>query len=89
MRCSEQTRSLFGRAAGITVFLVGLLLVATLCFGAPADPSQIPSIFEPHSTPADSIFHFSLLVLAILTNQMLQRESCSLLQSFIFQWFLT
>jgi cytochrome c oxidase subunit 2 len=41
------------------------LLAATLCFGAPADPSQIPSIFRPQSTPANSILHLSLLVLAI------------------------
>lgn len=47
------------------MLLAGALLAATLCFGAPADPSQIPSIFSPQSTPADSIFHLSLLVLAI------------------------
>jgi cytochrome c oxidase subunit 2 len=41
------------------------LLVATLCFGAPADPSQIPNIFRPQSTPANSILHLSALVLAI------------------------
>ena len=35
------------------------------CFGAPVDPGQIPSIFKPQSTPANSIFHLSLLVLAI------------------------
>jgi cytochrome c oxidase subunit 2 len=45
--------------------LAGVLLAATLCFGAPADPSQIPSIFRPQSTPANSILHLSLLVLAI------------------------
>ena len=65
MKCSERTRNLLGRTAGIAVLLAGALLAATLCFGAPADPSQIPSIFSPQSTPADSIFHLSLLVLAI------------------------
>jgi cytochrome c oxidase subunit 2 len=47
------------------VLLAGVLLVATLCFGAPADPSQIPNIFRPQSTPANSILHLSALVLAI------------------------
>jgi cytochrome c oxidase subunit II len=51
--------------AGIAVLLAGALLAATLCFGAPPDPSQIPSIFRPQSTPANSIFQLSQLVLAI------------------------
>src|SRR5580658_3974748 len=62
---SENTRSLLSKVAGIAVLLAGFLLAATLCFGAPADPSQIPNIFRPESTPADSIFRLSLLVLAI------------------------
>jgi cytochrome c oxidase subunit II len=65
MKCSEQTRRLLGKAAGIALVLAGVLLAATLCFGTPADPSQIPSIFSPQSTPANSIFHLSLLVLTI------------------------
>jgi cytochrome c oxidase subunit 2 len=65
MKCSIQTRNLLGRMAGVAVLLAGALLAATLCFGAPSDPSQIPSIFRPQSTPASSIFHLSLLVLAI------------------------
>jgi cytochrome c oxidase subunit II len=65
MKCSERTRNFLGRTAGIAVLLAGALLAATLCFGAPADPSQMPSIFSPQSTPANSIFHLSLLVLAI------------------------
>jgi cytochrome c oxidase subunit II len=65
MRCSEQTRNLASKAAGIAVLLAGFLLAAKLCIGAPANHSQIPSIFRPDSTPADSIFHLSALVLAI------------------------
>src|SRR5271170_7230708 len=65
MRCSEQTRKVASKAAGIAVLLAGLLLAAKLCIGAPADRSQIPNIFRPDSTPADSIFHLSVLVLAI------------------------
>jgi cytochrome c oxidase subunit II len=65
MRCSEQTRNLASKAAGVAVLLAGFLLAAKLCIGAPANHSQIPSIFRPDSTPADSIFHLSALVLAI------------------------
>jgi cytochrome c oxidase subunit 2 len=60
-----EARGLISKIVGIAVLLVGALLAATLCFGAPADPGQIPSIFKPQSTPANSIFHLSLLVLAI------------------------
>ena len=65
MRYSEQTRSHVSKMAGIAVLLAGFLLAATLCFGAPANPCQIPNIFRPESTPADSIFRLSLLVLTI------------------------
>jgi cytochrome c oxidase subunit II len=50
---------------GVVVLLTGFMLVARLCFGAPVDSPQSPNIFKPESTPADSIFHLSLLVLAI------------------------
>jgi cytochrome c oxidase subunit 2 len=53
------------KAAGIAVLLLGGVLAATLCFGASPNSSQIPSIFNPESTPADSIFRLSLLVLII------------------------
>jgi cytochrome c oxidase subunit 2 len=65
MGSSEQTRSLVSKLAGVGVLLAGFLLAATLCFGAPATLPQIPNIFRPESTPADSIFRLSLLVLAI------------------------
>ena len=65
MKRSQRAHASVHKLAGIAVLLAGVLLVATLCFGAPADPSQIPNIFRPQSTPADSIFHLSLLVLAI------------------------
>lgn len=65
MRYGEQTRGLVSKIAGIGVLIAGFLLAATLCFGGPADPSQIPSIFKPQSTPADSIFRLSMLVLTI------------------------
>ncbi|MFZ0521929.1 MAG: cytochrome c oxidase subunit II [Candidatus Acidiferrales bacterium] len=53
------------KATGIAILLAGVLLAATLCFGAPPDPGQIPNIFKPQSTPAHSIFDLSMLVLAI------------------------
>src|ERR1700723_3239398 len=65
MRYSEQTRRLVSKIAGIGVLIAGFLLAARLCFGGPTDPSQIPSIFRPQSTPADSIFRLSMVVLTI------------------------
>jgi cytochrome c oxidase subunit II len=65
MKRSDQTHDRVGKLAGITVLIAGALLAGTLCFGAPADPSQIPNIFRPQSTPANSILHLSVLVLAI------------------------
>src|SRR5271163_1029255 len=65
MRHSERTRSLAGKAAGIAVLLAGFLLAAKLCAGATAKSGQIPSIFNPESTPADSIFRLSVLVLSV------------------------
>jgi cytochrome c oxidase subunit 2 len=65
MRWSEQTRSVASKFVGIAVLLAGAMLAATLCFGDPAKPSQIPNIFKPVSTPADSIFRLSLLVLTV------------------------
>src|ERR1700693_5011911 len=62
---AEQARSLAQKVAGVAVLIAGVLLAATLCFGAPASPSQIPNIFRPESTPAHSIFHLSMLVLAV------------------------
>ena len=65
MEWNEQARALLRKATAIAVGLVGLLLAARLCLAAPADSSQVPNIFRPASTPADSIFHLSLLVLTV------------------------
>jgi len=65
MRRTDQNRRLVSKAAGLAVLLGGGLLAATLCFGAPQNPSQVPSIFDPHSTPAESIYHLSHFVLSI------------------------
>jgi cytochrome c oxidase subunit 2 len=65
VRQAEQAWNLLRKSAGIVVLLGGVLLAATLCFGAPASPAQNPNIFRPESTPSDSIFGLSLLVLTI------------------------
>src|ERR1700752_1285924 len=53
-----------GRATGILVLLAGILLAAGLCSATPPD-HPVPSIFDPHSTPAASIRDHSYFVLAI------------------------
>ena len=64
MRWNDKNQILLSKATGIAVLLAGFLLATRLCLGAPVD-SQTPNIFRPASTPADSIFHLSLLVLAV------------------------
>jgi cytochrome c oxidase subunit II len=54
-----------GRAMGILVLLAGILFAAGLCAASPSSGNPVPSIFQPHSTPAQSIYHLSLFVLAI------------------------
>jgi cytochrome c oxidase subunit 2 len=54
-----------GRATGILVLLAGILFAAGLCNASPSDDNPVPSIFQPHSTPAESIYHLSVFVLAI------------------------
>src|SRR5277367_1672508 len=70
MRMSEilgrlDWRRMVSRAAGVLVLLAGLLLAVRLCVaGTPAD-HPVPSIFEPHSTPAGSIRDLSHFVLGV------------------------
>jgi cytochrome c oxidase subunit II len=54
-----------GRVAGVFVIVVGILLAASLCAATSRTDNQVPNIFEPHSTPADSIYRLSLFVLVI------------------------
>jgi cytochrome c oxidase subunit II len=65
MASPVQIQKLLSRAAGIAVLLAGGLLAASLCLGAPGDPSPVPSIFDPRSTPAESIDHLSHFILSI------------------------
>jgi cytochrome c oxidase subunit 2 len=53
-----------GRKVGECLLIAAVgLMTAVSCFGAASDPSQIPNIFKPASTPADSIFGLSRFVL--------------------------
>jgi cytochrome c oxidase subunit II len=65
MNVRNRSRKLVRKAAGIAVIIGGGLLAASLCFGGPQNPSPVPSIFDPHSTPAESIYHLSHFVLAV------------------------
>jgi len=58
-------RKIIGRAAGVVVLLAGILMAAGLCIATPGSDHPVSSIFDPHSTPADSIYHLSNFVLAI------------------------
>ena len=52
-----------GPAAGVAILLAAVLIAAGLC--SAASGPAIPSIFNPESTPADSIYRLSLLILAV------------------------
>jgi cytochrome c oxidase subunit 2 len=54
-----------GRTIGVLVLLTGLLLAAHLCAAESPSANPVPSIFKPHSTPAESIYHLSFFVLSI------------------------
>ena len=58
-------RVVVGRVTGILVLLGGILLAAGLCNATAPPDNAVPSIFDPHSTPAESIYHLSRFVLAI------------------------
>jgi cytochrome c oxidase subunit 2 len=58
-------QAIAGRAAGILVLIVGVLLAASLCGASTPADHPVPSIFDPHSTPAESIRHLSYFVLGV------------------------
>src|SRR6202035_6122723 len=57
-------RAKVSRVAGVLVLLAVVLVASRLCAASPHD-TPVPSIFEPHSTPAESIRHLSHFVLGI------------------------
>src|ERR1700726_2364833 len=57
--------ALVGRLARPLVLFCAFFLAATFCAGSQSADNPIPSIFETHSTPADSIRHLSFFVLIV------------------------
>jgi cytochrome c oxidase subunit 2 len=53
------------RTAGILILLVGICLAAGLCAAHPVSNNSVPSIFDPSSTNAKSLYHLSNFVLTI------------------------
>jgi cytochrome c oxidase subunit II len=56
--------AVISRATGVALLPAGVLLAAGLCAATPQD-SSVTSIFDSHSTPANSIRHLSLFVLGV------------------------
>ncbi|HTC64125.1 MAG TPA: cytochrome c oxidase subunit II [Candidatus Saccharimonadales bacterium] len=70
MRIGETMRKadwqvIASRVAGILFLLAAELLAASLCSASTPADNPVPSIFDPHSTPAESIRHLSVFVLGI------------------------
>jgi len=63
--CNADRRTIASRAVGLLILLAGVLLAASLCTASTPVNHQVPSIFDPHSTPAESIRHLSFFVLGI------------------------
>jgi cytochrome c oxidase subunit 2 len=57
--------SFASRVTGILILLTGILLAAGLCMASPPGDNPVPSIFNPHSTPAETIRRLSYFVLAV------------------------
>src|ERR1700740_2556710 len=60
-----ESRVIVGRLAGAFLLLAGILLATGLCMASPSGDHSVPSIFDSHSTPADSIRHLSHFVLGV------------------------
>jgi cytochrome c oxidase subunit 2 len=58
-------RAFLSPALAVVILLAGILLAATLCTAREPQANAVPNIFEPRSTPADSIRHLSFFVLSI------------------------
>src|SRR5215468_8436859 len=52
-------------ALAFVILLAGILFAAALCTASEPQTNSVPNIFEPRSTPADSIRHLSYFVLTI------------------------
>ena len=57
--------AILSRVMGAALLLAGMLLAAGLCTASPRSDNPVPNIFDPRSTPAESIRDHSYFVLAI------------------------
>jgi heme/copper-type cytochrome/quinol oxidase subunit 2 len=57
--------AIISRVTGAALLVAGVLLAAGLCAASPRSDNPAPNIFDPHSTPAESIRDHSYFVLAI------------------------
>jgi cytochrome c oxidase subunit 2 len=48
-----------------SILMAGCVFAVQPAFGSPQAPPQMPNMFKPQSTPADSILHLSIFVLII------------------------
>src|SRR5271169_2804982 len=62
---AQDLRIVVGRVTGVIFLIAAALLAAGLCVARPPADNPIPNIFDPHSTPADSILQLSSFVLII------------------------
>lgn len=58
-------RALLRPTLGVLTLLAGILLAAALCRAREPQANSVPSIFDPRSTPAESIRHLSHFVLGV------------------------
>jgi len=58
-------KAVVARVTGVLVLLAGTLLAAGLCMASRPSDNPVPSIFDPHSANAESLYHLSNFVLAI------------------------
>jgi cytochrome c oxidase subunit II len=58
-------RAFLGPAIGVLTLLAGALLAAALCTASVHQAKSVSNIFDPRSTPANSIRHLSFFVLAV------------------------
>src|SRR5215510_7308580 len=58
-------RAFIGPALGVLMLLAGVLFAAALCTASEPKANPVPSIFDPRSTPAESIRHLSFFVLTV------------------------
>ena len=65
VRYNSRSKVFLARAAGVLTLLVGMFLGAASCTASEPQANSAPSIFDPRSTPADSIRHLSFFVLCI------------------------